>query len=198
MGIQLIGGLAVLLVLTGCAQRLRPVRESDLGQNMPQIDADACPVLAWRGGRTDLRTYWGAQTVAIEVEVWLPPQWEKPGDEVWRVAATTGMGIPLPFIGVVRTYAEEDGRKLAELWPPLDLKRAPDGLYVIVYPNITTDAGEIVRVAPEAALREIRGRGFQPFEARVPLFPTEASPVTPQPEWQPPVPPPAGTPIPVR
>lgn len=194
------GMFAVLIgamFLTACARTLPQVDEAALGQNMPRIEEGASPLLAWSGARNEVSTYWGKLSVSVRAEVWLPPVWKQPGDERWRVTAETGQGVRLPFIGVVRPYVSEKGETLAELWPGLNLTRAPDGLYIIIYPNIVADDGKVVSVAPVAAVREIRGSAFKPFEIKIPLLPAQESPLTPKPDWQPPKPP-SGTPIPVN
>lgn len=193
------GGLCVIIVVVavGCAASLPEIRQDFMsGWQQGRIPTRAAPLYSWQGSRDDLKTYWGDQQVSVRVTAYLPDaSWKEPGDGYWQVTAENGEGKPIPFIGVVRKYRNESGTELAVLIPPLDLDKAPDGLYLVIVPGVETGDGSISCIRPNAQLREIRNHTFKPFCAPVPLMPMQESPLTPPPEDIPETP--AGTPIPI-
>ncbi len=162
---------------------------------MRAIPKGAATIHSWRGERTDLKTYWGDQKVFIHVSAHLPEDWNKSGDGYWEVKAQNAEGKSIPFVGVIRRYVNENGTELAVLVPPLDLQRAPDGLYLVIIPNVEIRDGSVSSIRPSAMLSEIRNHSFKPFRVKILLFPEQESALTPAPEPLPDIP--SGTPIPV-
>ena len=189
--------LLTLALASGCDpySSLPRIRIEKLPLMVPEFPADAAPVYAWSGEHPQLFTYWGKQSVTISATAHFPPDWKHGGDGFWRVKAENGEGKPLPFIGVIRRYVNENGTTLGVLVPKIDLMVMPDGLYVVIDPGVTLEQGEIVRIEPIAAIAEIRGQRFTPFRFPLPLVPETPSDLTPAPPPPPEIP--EGTPIPV-
>ena len=185
--------MTALASLAGCRSGLPIVDQERLRLELREISTCEGPVYSWHGSRSGLMTYWGKQRVSLDVKARLPADWKQPGDGAWRVEARNAEGKPLPFIGVVRTYTSENGDIQAVFVPPLDLDKAPDGLYIIVQPGIETQAGEVTVIRPTALLYEIRDHTFKPFRVKIFLFPAEESKLTPSPKPLPEIP--TGTPI---
>jgi len=190
--------LALSLCLAmGCAphQSLPRIRTDKLPLAVRAIPADAAPVYSWRGEHPQLFTYWGRQSVTVSAAAHFPRNWRNAGDEFWNVTAENGEGKPLPFVGVVRRYVNENGTTLGVIVPKVDLRRMPDGLYIVIDPNVTLEAEKIVRIEPVAAVAEIRDHLFTPFQFPLPLIPETPSALTPAPPPRPEIP--DGTPFPV-
>ncbi len=191
---------ALLCLAAGCGTTTNFPKLSDqqYRARVPAIPAGAAPVFAWRGSRQNLQTYWGLQSVSVEVSAHFPPTWQNPGDGFWSVAGKTGENRPLPFLGVVKRHQNENGTELTLLVPPLDLNSVRDGLYLVLVPGVARDPqhGSIAAITPELHLCEIRRHAFKPFRVRIPLEPLQASPLTPTPEVLPPLA--IGTPIPLN
>ena len=189
--------VAIAVLTVGCVTGLPEIRQDFIGDwPRGRIPTGAAPLYSWQGSRDDLKTYWGDQQVSVRVTAYLPDvSWKEPGDGYWQVTAENGERKPIPFIGVVRKYRNERGTELAVLVPPLDLNKAPDGLYLVIVPGVETRDGSISCIRPTAQLREIRHHTFKPFCAPIPLMPMQESPVTPRPEDIPETP--TGTPIPI-
>jgi len=185
--------LTAMASLAGCRSGLPIVNQERLGIELRDISTCEGSVYSWHGTRSGLMTYWGKQEISLDVEAWLPDDWKQPGDGAWRVEAHNAEGKPLPFIGVIRTYTNENGDIQAVFVPPLDLDKAPDGLYIIVQPGIETQADKVTVIRPTALLYEIRDHVFRPFRVKIPLSPSVESALTPNPEPLPQIP--AGTPI---
>lgn len=190
---------AAAILLSGCAGRYPPlprIRPEVLGLRLRSIPAGAAPTYSWRGARNKVQAYWSDQNIFARVEAYFPPDWAHPGDGFWEVRAENAEGKPIPFIGVIHRYRNENGTEIAVLVPPFDLLKAPDGLYLVIDPNIEIRDGAIARIRPLAMVIEIRDHCFKPFRVKMPLFPEQESERTPRPD---PLPvPPAGTPIPVE
>ena len=191
------GCVAAAVLLAGCADysRLPTIHVDRLGQQSRTIPADAAPLYSWSASRAGLKTYWGHQSVSIHAVAFVPDTWTNAGDEFWKVETWNSEGKTIPFIGVVRRYLNEQGTELSVVVPPLDLDKAPDGLYLVIDPNITVKDCKVQSIQPIALLTEIRHHAFKPFQVRIPLVPEQESPVTPKPPSIPE--PPPGTPIPV-
>ena len=188
--------VATVILLAGCSGGLPEIRQESLAQQIRNIPKDAAPLYSWQGSRDDLKTYWGDQAVSVRVKAFLPEKtWQQAGDGYWQVSAENSEGTRIPFIGVIHKYADQSGKESAVFLPPLDLNKAPDGLYLVIIPNIEMREGKIASIRPEASLREIRNHCFKPFAAPVPLIPQQESALTPKPAPRPA--PPPGTPIPI-
>jgi len=188
--------LAAGCLCGGCETGLPRVRAEWLENRMRAIPAGSAPVYAWRARRGDLKTYWDDQAVTIRARAWLPPDWNEPGDGCWEVEGRNHEGKAIPFLGVVRSFTNEQGSRLSEVVPKFDLDEAPDGLYLALLPGVTKEDGRVVSIRPAVLLREIRDHVWKPFSVRIPLRPEQESPVTPPPPETKPAPP-KGTPIPV-
>jgi len=169
---------ALVAAASGCSTSMPTVRQS---QPAP-LPANASPTFAWSGERDDLRTYWGPQDVSVEVSAWIPEDWADPYDGAWRVAGRNAEGKPLPFLGVIRRYKNENGTELAEIVPPVDLRKVKDCLYFTIDPRIETRDGKVVAIRPMALVVEVRRHTFTPFVVKVPLVPREVTELTPAPE----------------
>jgi len=192
--VALAGLIALLLTaLVGCGTGLPRIRVERLALTVKPIPENASPVHQWTGSRSGLRTYWGEQAITCRVAAFVPDHWTQPGDGFWQVEACNTEGKPIPYIGVLKRYRNENETRLAVIVPEFDLSAAPDGLYLIVEPGIGAQHGKIASIRPTAFLVEIRDGYFKPFRVMIPLRPTRESPLTPAP---PPFPePPSGTPI---
>ena len=185
--------IVAVVLLAGCTSGLPIVDQERLDLELPDISTHDGPVHSWYRSRSRLMTYWGEQQISLDVKARLPDDWKQPGDGAWHVETNNAEGKPLPFIGVVRTYTNENGDMQAVFVPALDLDKAPDGLYVIVQPGIETQDGSVTSIRPTALIYEIRDHTFRPFRVKIPLFPAQESILTPNPEALPEIP--AGTPI---
>jgi len=187
--------LVIGMILAGCVSQTLPViRAESLGQTHAVIPEGAAPVFFWTGSRAGLKTYWMDQAITTRVRAWAPASLKSESDIVWEASAQNGEGKPIPFVGVLRRYRSEHGTELTVLVPPLDLMRTPDGLYLVVLPNVTVKDKKLACLQPVAQIREIRQHVFKPFRVGIPLVPEEISALTPAPEPLPETP--AGTPIP--
>ena len=159
------------------------------------IPQGASPVCAWHGSRSDLQTYWGLQQAVVEVRGYLPENYKDARDGFWEVKARSGDGKPIPFVGVIRRYLNENGTQLAEIVPKVDQDKIPDCLCVVIDPNVKLDGGKVASIQPVAIIYEIRDHEIKPYRMKVPLIPESESALTPKPV----VPDtPKGTPIPVH
>lgn len=191
--------VAALVCLLGCASSRPPlpvINVNRLGQKIPEIPPSAAFVYRWDGGNDHLMTFWGKQKVSIEVTGYVPESYKDPGDDRWALKARNTRGTPIPYVGVVHSYVDENGTHLSMLVPELNLDKAPDGLYFCIVPNITLKGGRVKSICPTAVIFEIRNHSVKPFRVKIPLTPLQDSPLTPKPPPPPKVP--AGTPIPVE
>jgi hypothetical protein len=198
LGRWLAPGLA-LACLLGCASSrpsLPVINVNRLGQKIPEIPPSAAFVYRWGGENDHLMTFWGKQKVSIEVTGYVPESYKEPGDDRWTLKARNSRGTPIPYVGVVRSYVDENGTHLSMLVPELNLDKAPDGLYFCIVPNITLKSGRVESICPTAVIFEIRNHSIKPFQVKIPLTPLQDSSLTPTPPTPPKVP--AGTPIPVE
>ncbi len=191
-------GVAALLSVVsfvGCRSTELPRLSSEHAeQRPPSLPEGAAPVYSWAGQRVGLRSYWYAQDVQVELKAWFPPQVERATDIRWEVSAVNSEGKPLPFLGVVQPYVNENGNELYQVVPEVDLDSLPDCLYVLLEPGLTLEEGKVVEAVPTAVVTEVRDHNFKPFRVRVPLAPREVSALTPAPEPIPDAP--SGTAIP--
>jgi len=187
-------GLAAL-ILAGCRSGLPRIDGDRFSRRLPALPADAAPLLSWSATQKGMKTYWHDQDVHLRVRAYIPDSWKQAGDGCWQVDARNQEGTRLPFLGVLHVYTDERGNRKAVLVPEVDLDACPEGLYVVIVPNITVKGGEVASLQPQAAIREIRNHAFQPFAFPIPLIPDSPSLLTPMPYLPdlPPVPP--GTPI---
>ncbi|NQT18471.1 MAG: hypothetical protein HQ592_02110 [Planctomycetes bacterium] len=142
----------------------------------------ASPTCNWYGSSIDLKTYWGDQEVSLYVSVYLPDNWQRPGDGTWCVKARNGEGKPIPFVGVVSKDRDEAGNESTTLVPPIDEKKLNDCLYIVIDPNVTMEGGKIKCVRPVAIMREFRDRSWKSFRIEIPLIPEQRSELTPMPQ----------------
>ena len=185
------------LVLSGCTSGM-PRTRSDY---LRRAEVSASPFLKWSGSRTGLKTYWGEQDVSISVSAHVPETCERPDQTQWTVDARNAEGKPLPFIGLVHRYVNENGTQLAVLvspapCPPVETSALPDCLYVVIDPGIERENGRVASIRPAAIIREVRRHYFMPFQVTIPLIPEQESRLTPKPE--PANETPVGTPIGAR
>jgi len=185
------------MFVAGCSGALPRVRSGYLEKRIPGIPAGAKPVFSWSGSRSGLKTYWGDQDVSVQASAYFPKDWRNAGHGFWEVQAQNAKGKPIPFLGVIRRDVNEDGRKVTFLVPPIDLNKVPDGLYLIIAPNVQAEGGRITSIRPTGLLCEIRRHLFWPFRVKIPLLPAQASPLTPKPDVSPAQKRPPGTPIPM-
>jgi hypothetical protein len=187
--------LAVVWLMAGCAGTDLPaVRKDFIESRMRPMPPGAAPLYSWHGKLSNWPTAWGRQDIRISATLYVPPEWKNPGDEYWRVTGLNGEDKPVPLLGVRRPAVNENGTPIALIVPAVDFKTTPNGLYLIMVPNIQMAAGKVASIQPTAILCEIRKHIFQPFQLRIPLIPDAVSPVTPMPELPPETP--AGTPVP--
>jgi len=181
----------------GCARTLPRLRAAQFEQRLAPIPADAVPIFSWRGAREDLKTFWGDQALAVRVCAHIPLE-GMPKEGYWLARGRNHEGKPIPFLGIIRKYRGESGSELAEVVPPLDLNRIPDGLYLTVLPNIQRENGRLVAARPIAFLHEIRNHMWKPFCVKIPLQPEQDSPLTPPPSPEEMPPARQGTPVPLE
>ncbi len=172
----------VVAVVSGCAPRFPRNDPEDLDVAVRDIPQGAAPVYLWHGEHNDLRTYWGRLAVTLEVAAYLPPGWKQAGDGFWRVEAQTTEGKPLPFIGVIHRYVNENGTPLASLVPGIDLRKAPTGLYIVIDPQVELKDGRVAAIRPMAYVADISNHAWTPFRPKIFLFPDAPSKITPPPE----------------
>ena len=188
----------LLCLITGCARygSLPTVSEAACGPTSQPVRHYDC-ILHWHGSRRDLRTYWGRQHVRAVVSVRVPATWTEPSDAVWEVRARNHEDKPLPFLGTLDHYRNENGTRLSQILPAVDLESLPDGLYTVIDPNAEKTADDQFTARPVLYVCEVRGHAFKPFRARVPL---QKSASTNLPDAEPPAdaPPRAGTPFPMN
>jgi len=185
------------LIPAGCTSGMPRIRADLLGP----VTMSASPSLNWYGSRTGLKTYWGDQDVAISVSACVPESCERPEQTHWTVNARNAEGKPLPFIGLVHRYRNENDTELAMLvspaqLPPVEISSLPDCLYVVIDPGIERENGRVKSIQPSAIIREVRRHYLMPFQVTIPLIPENESSLTPKPE--PVKEAPVGTPIGVQ
>jgi len=171
------------LILAGCTSGMPRIRADFL----QRAEVSASPSLKWQGSRTGLKTYWGDQGVSISVTAHVPETCERPDQTQWTVDARNAEGKPLPFIGLLHRYVNENGTQLAVLvspapCPPVETNSLPDCLYVVIDPGIERENGRVTSIRPTAIIREIRRHSFMPFQVTIPLIPEQESTLTPKPE----------------
>ena len=188
--------VAAGVAIVGCNSHVLPRNDpADLPLALQNIPEGATPVHSWKVAHRKLYTYWDIQQAWIEASAHFPKAWRRPGDGFWRVKAENGEGKPLPFLGVIVRYTNKNGTELAMVVPAVDLDKIPDGLYIVIEPNVTLKDGRIVKIQPEACVVEVRDHSFKPFQFKLPLVPDKETPLTPAPKLLPEEP--EGTPIPV-
>ena len=186
-------------LIIGCSTGMPYIRAGISGR----IKTNASPTFNWYGSRTALQTYWGEQDVSVAVSAYVPDGCTRPEQTQWDVKARNAEGKPLPFIGLIRRYTNENGTELATLvspaeTPPIDVSKLPDCLYVLIDPQIQMENGKLKSIRPAAVVREVRRHYFMPFQAKVPLTPEHVTPITPAPDDLPGTPVPTGTPVTVE
>jgi len=184
--------LAAAGIIAGCSSGMPNVRANIFGH----FRIGASPTINWYGSKTKIKTYWGEQDVSVSASAFIPQDCRKPEDVQWDAAAKNVEGKPIPFIGVVRKYRNENGTELAVLSPPINLARMHDCLYVAIDPRIEMADGKVKSMRPVALVCEIRDHAFMPFQMKVALIPESESELTPRPETMEDVP--VGTPISVQ
>ncbi len=169
--------MAVVSVAGGCSTGLPTIDTRRLGK----VEMAASPTCNWYGSAINLKTHWGEQDVLAYVSVLLPDNWQQPGDATWHVKAQNAQGRPIPFLGVLRRYRNEDGTESVMIVPPPE-KKLPDCLYLLIDPNITIEGGKIKSIRPVAILREVRKGAFTPSREKIQLIPDRDSEVAPMPD----------------
>jgi len=168
------------LAIQGCLTGLPTVNIKPFGETM----AGDSPTCNWYASAINLKTYWGDQEVLLYVSAYLPDDWQRPGDGVWRVKALNAEGKPIPFLGVLRKRRDESGAESTTIVPRTEGKKLRDCLYIVIDPNITAEGGKIKCIRPICILCEIRDGAWKPFRVKIPLIPERRSELTPMPEQQ--------------
>ena len=187
--------IVLAAVLSGCdGHALPPVHRDELKLVTPTIPHDAAPVYSWHGDSGKLRTFWREQTITVRCRLWMPPDWRKPGDEVWEVEAKNADGREIPFVGPLASQSDENGELRYFLPKQADAQLLPDGMYVALWPRMTIVGGKAASAQPMAMLYQVCRNARLPVRNRVFLIPEQESEFTPKPVIPPP--PPDGVPIP--
>lgn len=171
-----------LLLAAGCNPYdplpSRPARQ-DRSAELPA----GSDVHAWSAETGELSTFWGAQRLKLRCRGCFPAPWRAPGDEAWSVEAVNAEGTRVPFLGVVRRYRDDQGKERAEILPPFDSRKLPDGLYIFIESAVRLAPGlGPAEIRPVAHLAEIRRGWYMPYRIRIPLVPEAESALTPRPQ----------------